>query len=254
VVGFGVGGCVGIGRSWVGMGDSGRVKEVAMIRSREEYVLGFTEARMLDDKAGWMIGDLGLECEKDCGPDGLREILEISGLEYTTVRQRIWLARAYPPVTRVTNLSLSHYRAVAAMDDRLEWLARAEEGRWSVKQLREETRSDIQDETGFQDEIAILKQAYSTAVTIKDWLEVRNYADWLQHRAAASALVCQRAIGKILLADGIEPFKKMFKELKVTKRQSDQWQQIADLPDDAFWAYVAGNNASDGDHASAGET
>jgi hypothetical protein len=102
----------------------------------EEAVRAGIEARQAADKGRWVLGDLALTVETQYRKHSLEEYAERVGVAYDTLRRYRSVSQAFEIGTRVPNLPWSHHRAVAAYPDRLEWLQRAAEGRWSVSVLQ----------------------------------------------------------------------------------------------------------------------
>lgn len=68
-----------------------------------------------------------------------REALDATGLDYQTLRNYAWVAGRWEMSRRRDTLSFSHHEELAnlALDEEQdEWLDRAEESGWTVKQLR----------------------------------------------------------------------------------------------------------------------
>ncbi|MGE0227640.1 MAG: hypothetical protein AB7I38_13425 [Dehalococcoidia bacterium] len=63
------------------------------------------------------------------------------GVEPSTLSDFRRVARAFENRERSRSLSWSHHQALAAQPDRLEWLARAASGHWTVGRLRNELRT-----------------------------------------------------------------------------------------------------------------
>jgi hypothetical protein len=101
-------------------------------------VLGVTLGRLYRGSP-WAVGDwaLYLDSRADWG-ERASQILEATGLDYQTVSNCKWVARAYPRERRRADLSWSHHEALAgwtpAQQDK--WLAAARDEDLSVAQLR----------------------------------------------------------------------------------------------------------------------
>ena len=65
----------------------------------------------------------------------LAKYAEAVGIEYSTLTNYRRVAVAFESASRGATLTWAHHRALAARDDRLEWLARAVEEHWAVRQL-----------------------------------------------------------------------------------------------------------------------
>jgi hypothetical protein len=100
----------------------------------EERLLAYWEADRKQSSAQWTKGDLLLGLEDE----SLMEFSEHVNDSYQTLKKYRWVASRYNQVLRRTNLSYSHHELVAAREDRVEWLKKAEENRWSVRTMLEE--------------------------------------------------------------------------------------------------------------------
>jgi hypothetical protein len=110
-----------------------------------------TYQRLLDHlltmqySAGWWLGDLLLQFEGDYGEKykaALPDRRE-SEARYQTCRDTKWVADKFEFSRRRENLSFSHHRELAPLklDEQDLWLDRAEQGKWSVRHLREHLRA-----------------------------------------------------------------------------------------------------------------
>lgn len=104
----------------------------------DEHVRAGIEAREQRDGAQWTLGDLALSVETSYGEKSLEKYAAEVGVEYDTLVQYRWVASQLGNLTRVRNLSFSHHREVAALDDPKPWLEMAASGKWSVARLRQE--------------------------------------------------------------------------------------------------------------------
>jgi hypothetical protein len=103
-----------------------------------ELIAEGVRARHGRDGAQWALGDLALEVETTYGGQELQRFADDVGIEHNTLQEYRRVARAYEKSTRVDNLPWRHHQVVAARDDRLRYLARAAEGGWTTRRLREE--------------------------------------------------------------------------------------------------------------------
>lgn len=71
-----------------------------------------------------------------------RQALVLTGLDYQTLRNYVWVAVRVPPSRRRDTLTFQHHAEVASLpgNDQERWLAEAEEGRWSRNELRRRLR------------------------------------------------------------------------------------------------------------------
>ena len=99
-------------------------------------------ARSGADAGRWRIGHLATLVAKEYGARSLQNFADDIGESYSTVRRYRWVAARYEPTVRFRfqQLSFSHFQAVAGLPDREKWLARAENGCWSVDELTRQSR------------------------------------------------------------------------------------------------------------------
>jgi hypothetical protein len=90
----------------------------------------------------WWIGDWVLYGEKRYG-DKYAEAIELTGMEYQTLRNVVSVSRAVELSRRRDNLSWSHHAEVASLDParQEEWLDRADTEHLTVERLRSALRS-----------------------------------------------------------------------------------------------------------------
>ncbi|XTZ15357.1 LmbU family transcriptional regulator [Micromonospora echinospora] len=96
----------------------------------------------LATSTAWCLGDWILFGQARYG-EKYREAVETVGLDYQTLRNYTWVARAVAMPRRRENLSFQHHAEVASLSDTEQdyWLRRAEENRWSRNELRRQVRA-----------------------------------------------------------------------------------------------------------------
>jgi hypothetical protein len=74
-----------------------------------------------------------------------RDAIELTSLDYQTLRNYAWVARRFPMSRRREALSFTHHAEVAALAEPEQnfWLRKADELRWSVKRLRREVKASM---------------------------------------------------------------------------------------------------------------
>ncbi len=84
----------------------------------------------------WLIGDCLNAGERAFGEEYAQALPE-SPRAQESLRVYMWVASRVPAVTRITSLSWSHHRAVAALEapEQARWLDRAQAEGWSLKAL-----------------------------------------------------------------------------------------------------------------------
>ncbi|GGS43827.1 LmbU family transcriptional regulator [Streptomyces violaceus] len=72
-----------------------------------------------------------------------QDAIELTSLDYQTLRNHAWVARRFPMSRRRDKLSFTHHAEVAALAEPEQdfWLRKAEENRWSAKRLRREVKA-----------------------------------------------------------------------------------------------------------------
>ncbi len=104
----------------------------------DRYIEQLRDARKETDGGRWKQGDVACEIETRYGERDLQKAAEAADISYGTLRRYRWVSIQFPESVRRRTLSFSHHEAVAARDDRLKWLARAEAGGWTKRQLLDE--------------------------------------------------------------------------------------------------------------------
>jgi hypothetical protein len=72
------------------------------------------------------------------------QAIDETGSTYGSLANAAWIARQVPISLRSEKLGIGHWQTVAplkTLDERAEWLAKAEAEQWSVRQLEKEIRS-----------------------------------------------------------------------------------------------------------------
>lgn len=89
------------------------------------------------DSFAWCIGDW-LVYGQQHYPDRYRYAVGLVDLDYQTLRNYASVARRVEPPQRRSSLSFQHHAEVAALPphEQIDWLARAEQEKWSRNQLR----------------------------------------------------------------------------------------------------------------------
>jgi hypothetical protein len=108
----------------------------------EDWAAAGEELARIDSSQQWRWGDW-LVYGDHCWGEMYEETARISGLGYDALRDYKWVSSRYEFAVRTANLSWSHYRVAASLDDidaRLELLRQAEQEGWPVVRLCEEVR------------------------------------------------------------------------------------------------------------------
>lgn len=76
-----------------------------------------------------------------------RDAIELTSLDYQTLRNHAWVARRFPMSRRRDTLSFTHHAEVASLSEPEQdfWLRKAEESGWSAKRLRREVKASLRE-------------------------------------------------------------------------------------------------------------
>lgn len=96
--------------------------------------------------SAWCLGDWVAYGESSFA-GRYREAIDHTSLGYQTLRNYAWVARKFPLSRRRDKLSFGHHAEVTALPEAEQdfWLRKAEEHGWTVKQLRLEVRTSLQE-------------------------------------------------------------------------------------------------------------
>jgi hypothetical protein len=94
--------------------------------------------------SSWCLGDW-LVYGEDIFPGRYREAIELTSLDYKTLRNYAWVTRRFPMSRRRDTLSFGHHAEVAALPrpEQDYWLRKADELGWSRNQMRREVRASL---------------------------------------------------------------------------------------------------------------
>lgn len=94
------------------------------------------------DSSSWWIGDW-LAFGLDRYPDRYKRAMSETSLDYQTLRNYVWVARAFPPSRRRDALTFQHHMEVAALKESEQdhWLDFAVRLGWSRNELRRQVRA-----------------------------------------------------------------------------------------------------------------
>jgi hypothetical protein len=103
-----------------------------------------SELVAVTDSSSWWIGDW-LVYGHDKYPHRYRRAMADTGLDYQTLRNYAWVARAFEPSRRRDNLSFQHHMEVAALprEEQDHWLDFAVRLKWSRNVLRRQVRVNL---------------------------------------------------------------------------------------------------------------
>lgn len=106
-----------------------------------------TKLLTVSDSSSWWIGDW-LVFGSDKYPDRYRRAIARTSLDYQTLRNYAWVARAFEPSRRRAGLTFQHHMEVAALppDEQDHWLGFAIRLKWSRNELRRQVRANAEPE------------------------------------------------------------------------------------------------------------
>ena len=103
--------------------------------------------------ATWCLGDWLVYGEATFN-GRYRDAIELTSLDYQTLRNYAWVARRFPMSRRRDMLSFGHHSEVAALPEPEQdfWLRKAEDHQWPVKRLRRELKESLRERSTEIDE------------------------------------------------------------------------------------------------------
>jgi hypothetical protein len=132
------------------------LSEIAAIRQQglllprsltfDKWVHIGTQLAQLADSTAWCLGDW-LVYGEAAYSGRYRDAVEVTSLNYQTLRNYAWVARAFELSRRRDTLSFGHHAELAGLPEPEQdyWLRKAEELDWSCKQLRREVRASLKE-------------------------------------------------------------------------------------------------------------
>ena len=107
--------------------------------------IGIRLSSILSSSA-WCLGDW-LVYGESAFEGRYREAVERTALDYQTLRNYAWVVRKFPLSRRRDKLAFGHHAEVAALSEPEQdyWLGKAEELRWTVKELRCQVRASLRE-------------------------------------------------------------------------------------------------------------
>jgi hypothetical protein len=138
--------------------------------------VGSRIARIANASA-WWLGDWVIYGEQSYGTR-YRAALRATALDYQTLRNYAWVARAFEPFRRRVGVSFQHHAEVAALPeaDQDLWLERAERLQWSRNELRRRMRAEMPPDPD-ADEHAMTLRVRVTTDREQKWRQAAEVAD-----------------------------------------------------------------------------
>lgn len=144
-----------------------------------------TQLLTIADSSSWWTGDwLVFGYEKY--PDRYQRAMRDTSLDYQTLRNYAWVARAFEPSRRRDALSFQHHMEVAALapSEQDHWLDFAERLKWSRNQLRQQIRANRNHEQPGENtrrislQLALSPERYDRWTTAAE-RDNRDLQDWI---------------------------------------------------------------------------
>jgi hypothetical protein len=165
------------------------------------------EISRISSASAWWLGDWVVYGEQAYG-SRYRAALEVTALDYKTLRNYAWVARRFELSRRRDTLSFQHHAEVAGLGPAEQelWLARADRQRWSRNELRRHLAADrarrshdvLRHELVLRMEIALAReQRWRDAASSAE----QDLSDWIA-RAADEAADVALATAAALESDG----------------------------------------------------
>lgn len=123
-----------------------KVKEIKSAEFYEQMVEQALAVREEADKLAWRLGEIALNVSEHFGPKSLQDFARQIRVKHNTLRRYRDLVKKYPDwrekIEVFKMLSWTHFRIVAAREDRIKLLERACDENWSCEKLEQMTRPD----------------------------------------------------------------------------------------------------------------
>jgi hypothetical protein len=156
----------------------------------------------ISDASAWWLGDWVVYGEQSYG-SRYRIALRATALDYQTLRNYAWVARAFEPLRRREDISFQHHAEVAALPeaDQDLWLERAARLRWSRNELRRRLRAEMPRLREAGAEHATTLRVRVTSDREQKWRQAaevsdQELSDWIATAAddAAQAVLATRPV------------------------------------------------------------
>jgi hypothetical protein len=168
----------------------------------DEWLCAGRQITKISSASAWWLGDWLLYGERTYGKR-YRTALELTSLDYKTLRNHAWVARRFEMSRRRDNLSFHHHAEVAALPeaDQDLWLTRAETLRWSCRELRRQLaqrrrseRSDGGHHVVLRIEIAQQREQRWRAAATNEQQDLTDWLASVADQAAEAALASRRRL------------------------------------------------------------
>lgn len=122
--------------------------------------------------SSWWLGDW-LIYGREHYSDRYERAVHAAGLSYQTLRNYAWVAGRYPAGRRRPALSFQHHAALASLtvDEQEQWLQRAQEQGWTLRQLRSELSAGSKERDAPSGDLRELHRLAVPGVRLHRWRE-----------------------------------------------------------------------------------
>ncbi|MEV7185707.1 LmbU family transcriptional regulator [Kitasatospora sp. NPDC093102] len=134
------------------------------------------------------------------------DAIELTSLDYQTLRNYAWVARCFPMSRRRDRLSFTHHAEVAALAEPEQdfWLLKAEEQAWSAKRLRREVRASLLERGADNDRNGAREADSAVASSCRDTVSLMvsvpaDLLEFCQATASRLGLNVEAWVARILL-------------------------------------------------------
>jgi hypothetical protein len=123
-----------------------------------EWLSAGRQITRISTASAWWLGDWLIYGESAYG-SRYRAALELTALDYKTLRNYAWVARRFEMSRRRDTLSFQHHAEVAGMQEAEQdlWLNRAEANHWTRNELRRQLADRRSSGGGAQDHVIVVR-------------------------------------------------------------------------------------------------
>ena len=169
------------------------------------------EISRISSASAWWLGDWVIYGEQAYGTR-YRAALEITALDYKTLRNYAWVARRFEVSRRRDTLSFQHHSEVAglAAAEQDLWLARADRQRWSRNELRRRIAADRARRCQASLRHPLVLRMEVAEAREQRWRDAANcaeqeFADWIARAADEAADAALTTVAELRLDDAAPP-------------------------------------------------
>jgi hypothetical protein len=159
----------------------------------EEWLGVGCQIARISNGSSWWLGDWVIYGERAYG-ERYRSALDVTQLDYQTLRNYAWVARRFGASRRRERLSFQHHAEVAALPeaDQDLWLDRTERARWSRNELRRRLKAEQRPALAAGDGQRATLHVPLTTDRERRWREAaatadQNIVDWVMRTADEAA-------------------------------------------------------------------